>query len=346
MRYLVIGGVTEEDTKVEADRLVSACINLGETLRDLGHTLIICSPFKDSADYWVCKGFTKDSSTNDTCSVELHFVDTGIVWDHTRELEEEIKPTKLVKVPHPALNEEEKKAFNYSWLLSQLQALESCQAVIALGGKLNGSANMLLLLAEAKRKPLLPFSFLGGAAGQSFHRNRYQLEDKLGHEYTVLQDENGIRKALELSIGKIGEGSSSKKYKKELPKVFISYPRARPNEADYIETILRRRKIDVFRDESDFGAGHSIPNEIAEAISSCNIFVALWCAEYACSPWCYDELEIALDRQELGKTQIWILCIDDTRIVPTRARELVCYSPRKREEIEGIVLKLLDMGDN
>ncbi|RBN36039.1 hypothetical protein DMN50_37535, partial [Priestia megaterium] len=68
----------------------------------------------------------------------------------------------------------------YAWLLCQLQALESCQTIIAIGGKLDGSANMLLLLAESKRKKILPLSFLGGAAEQSFYRKRYELQDIFG----------------------------------------------------------------------------------------------------------------------------------------------------------------------
>lgn len=77
--------------------------------------------------------------------------------------------------------------------------------------------------------------------------------------------------------------------------VFISYARKRPHEADYIETLLRRRNISVFRDESEFGAGEDIPIQIEEHIHRANTFIAVYCTEYACSPWCYDELELALD---------------------------------------------------
>jgi len=344
MRYLVIGGITNKDS-IKDNLFVNSCVQIGEVLRDLGHSLIMCSPFKDSADYWVCKGFTKnkDQAAN---SIELHFVNTHAVQNQIRELEIDISPTRLVKVSHSAPSEESTEALKYYWLLSQLQALESCQIIIAIGGKLNGTANMLLLLAEEKRKPILPFSFMAGAAGQSFDRNRYQLKDKLGDEYTILQDVQGIKKVLELSVGKI-EGTCSKiGRREEEPKVFISYPRARPHEADYVETILRRRNIKIFRDESEFGAGDSIPNEINEAILSSNIFIALWCSDYACSPWCFDELEIAMKRQKLGKIKLWILCVDETRIVPTHARNLVYYSVRTREEIEGIILRLLDVKDS
>ncbi len=80
---------------------------------------------------------------------------------------------------------------------------------------------------------------------------------------------------------------------------------------------------------------------IEENIYKSNTFIAVYCAEYACSPWCYDELELALDLAEKEQIEIWILCVDDTRIVSKRARELVFYQVKRREEIEGKIVSLL-----
>lgn len=123
--------------------------------------------------------------------------------------------------------------------------------------------------------------------------------------------------------------------------VFISYARKRPHEADYIETLLRRRNISVFRDESEFGAGEDIPIQIEEHIHRANTFIAVYCTEYACSPWCYDELELALDLREKNQIDIWLICVDDTRIVSKRARNLMFYKTHSREDIEGKILKLI-----
>lgn len=337
MRYLVIGGVTDSSCEAEAECLSNSCRTIGETLRRLGHSIIICSPFKDSADYWVAQGFSKENSNNSS-SIDLHFVDMPIVQAEIRNIENEFESVKFVKIPHPSPRNDDKEAVRYAWLLCQLQALESSQAVIAIGGKIDGAANMLLLLAEAKRKPILPFSFMGGAASQSFHRNRYQIEDRLGNEFVVLQNEHSIQNALDLCSRKIDNSNIPT----NPPRFFISYPRARPSEADYVEALLRRRNLQVYRDESDFGAGHAIPNEIEEAIYAANIFIAIWCTEYACSPWCFDELELALNRRDSGKMELWILRVDDTRIVPKRARDLVNYHCRTREELEGSILNLLE----
>jgi hypothetical protein len=109
-----------------------------------------------------------------------------------------------------------------------------------------------------------------------------------------------------------------------------------------VETLLRRRNLRVFRDESEFGAGHSIPIAIQEGIFNANVFIALWSTEYACSPWCFDELELALDRHASGALELWLLRVDSTRVVPTRARDLVHYDVPTREMLEGRVLSLLD----
>lgn len=343
MRFFVIGGITDDNQVINNinKRLENACSNLGQALSNYGHSIIICSPFKDSADYWVLKGFTQNNH-NINSSIEIHYVDMDSVRAEVFTLESVNKECKFIKIPHPAPSNNNKKSIGYAWLLCQLNALESCQAVIAIGGKTNGIANMLLLLAEAKRKPMLPLSFLGGAADLAFHRRRYELKDRLGDKYLLLQDEKNINKLIE-GAEIISEMQVGKKLKGKNIKFFISYPRARPSEADYIETLLRRRNLQVYRDESDFGAGSEIPVEITEQIYAADIFIAVWCAEYACSPWCFDEFELALDRYKSCGTKLWILCVDDTRIVPRRARNLNWFKVSSREEIEGRVLNLLEL---
>lgn len=345
MQYFVIGGIVKDKPILENEqrRFENSCITIGKTLCDMGHSLIVCSPFNDSADYWVLEGFAR-GSLKDNQVVEFHFVDVESVREEIDKLQIKFNHLRFIKVPHASPSVNNSKSIVYSWLLCQLEALESCHTIVTIGGNLDGSANMLLLLAESRRKKILPLSFLGGAAAQSFHRSRYELQDRLKEEYILLQDEQKIEGAI-----KLGEKLSVSDacctvldHNTLEPNIFISYPRAQPTEADYIETLLRRRNLQVFRDESNFGAGHDIPKQIREAIFAANIFIAVWCREYACSPWCFDELELALDRQKEGNMKIWIICTDDTRIVPTRARNLHYYSANSREEIERCILKLIE----
>lgn len=344
MKCLIIGGTGCENviSLEQKEQFKNECIKIGQFISREGHSLIICSPFEDSADYWVLKGYSEVDSNN---KVEIHYIETEPVKSKIAELESELDSNKMIKIQHLILSNDEQNSncIRYSWLLCQLEALETCHFIIAIGGKIDGVANMLLLLAESKRKIVIPLTYFGGAALESFNRRRYELRDILGDDYLLLQDKSMVWNLLKsnklmmsggFTKGAINNDSKSHSF-------FISYPRNRPEEADYIETLLRRRNLKVFRDETDFGAGATIPTTIIEEIHSANIFIAIWCKEYACSPWCFDEFELALDRHENDKMELWIFCPDKTRIVPKRARELLYYEVSSRAEIEGIVLGLL-----
>jgi hypothetical protein len=123
--------------------------------------------------------------------------------------------------------------------------------------------------------------------------------------------------------------------------LFISYPRRGPGEADVVERLLLRLQHDVFRDDKDFPPGAPLPEEIKAKIHQCTVFIALWCQEYACSPWCFDELQEALPLAEKKHLQLWILCLDDTRMVPKNARDLLAFPVNGRKELEGAILDLL-----
>jgi hypothetical protein len=103
---------------------------------------------------------------------------------------------------------------------------------------------------------------------------------------------------------------------------------------------LRRRKIELFRDESEFKAGSDIPKTIENEIYKADTFIAVWCREYACSPWCNDELELALERG--NEINMWIICVDDTRMVPKKARNLLNYPVHNKEDLERVLLNLLN----
>jgi hypothetical protein len=345
MKCFVIGGLTDEQEELNMNnkrRFEKACITIGQAIATSGHSLSICSPFKDSADYWVLKGFS-NCNTEQSQVIEFHFVDSVQVRIKIESLQAGLTHQNFIKIPYPAPLNDNLESIRYAWLLCQLQALETCHVVIAIGGKIEGSSNMLLLLAESKNKPILPLSFLGGASGQVFHRKRYELQDKLGTDYLILDDESNITKSMYLLTKLSSQALKDKGEMKEynLTSFFISYPRANPGDADFIETLLRRRNYKVYRDDSDFGAGHSIQTLINETIYSADVFIATWCKEYACSPWCFDELELALDRYQKGNMKIWIFCTDDTRIIPKRGRDLSTYSVKSRDEILGVLLNLL-----
>jgi hypothetical protein len=344
MRIFVIGGtvVNSTEPKYQEQKLLlnSVCRQLGRSIAKAGHSAIVCSPFENSADLEVMRGFAEIPQPRP--AIEIHYPDSDEVRARLNEVIQELGITTVSRYPYPPPQTDEKESWRYAWLLCQLNAIEHSQVTVAIGGQSDGSANMLLLLAEGKQKPLLPIPFLGGAANQAFYRHRYELTDRLGQATDILQDPGRITEFVHLADNLVNGGSVAPKVQGHRPRFFISYPRARPAEADYAETILRRRNMPVFRDETDFGAGHEIPNKIQEAIYSADVFVAVWCREYACSPWCFDELELALERHAQKLLELWILCVDETRIVPRRARDLVYYQIKSRDELEGRIVSLLD----
>lgn len=343
LRVFIIGGVPGHASESRSEgqtALVRVCHEIGRELARAGHEILLCSPFEDAADIYVLRGAAEAGSVLDN-RVRFFFIDTPAV---RARLEAEVTAlglSRVVKVPHPPPQTEENQERRYAWLLCQLNAMESAHVVISVGGNPHGAANMLLLLAEGKQKATLPLPFLGGAAKLAFDRRRYELKDRLGEAADELQDENCIAKLPELLEAVTGRRGAGVTIASGSPLFFISYAKDRQGEADFVETLLRRRNQRVFRDESDFGAGHAIPASIREAIFESDVFIALWSSAYACSPWCFDELDLALDRHAQGRLELWILRIDSTRMVPKRARDLLFYDALSRVEIEARILQLL-----
>jgi hypothetical protein len=348
MKFFVIGGLTRaagRNTEAEEQsQLATACALLGAAVASPENTILVCSPFPDSADVAVLKGVSSVPVERQPV-IEFHFVDIPPVREAVEQLIRTLDLCKAMPFPHPPPTGDSQDALRFAWLVCQLSALDQASVTFALGGAVDGSANMLLLVAEGRRKALLPFPFLGGAAARAYERHRYELEDRLGREAGAsLHDPRSTAEALKLSDALV-RGSPARERegsKTEPPRFFISYSRARQQEADHVETVLRRRNLRVFRDEHDFGAGHSLPAVIREAIHAADVFIALWCVEYACSPWCFDEIELALDRVDGGKMKLWMIALDETRLVPPRLRNRNILRAKSRGELEGHVISLID----
>ena len=340
MRVFIIGGVTVKretpgfDDEVHV--LKKSMEVLGAELVSQGHEVVVCSPFPDSADFYVLHGIAaiaKDSHPK----ISIYYPELPIVETALKDLLDSIGLSNVHRFPC-SIGRDSKtpEALQYAWLFAQLNALDSSAGVIIVGGKPSGSLNLLLRLADARNKGVIPLSFLGGAARDHFNVNYWGLRDLIPKDLSALKDPSAISSVpslLEtLLTGSQGEADRT---------FFISYARARPHEADYVETLLRRRSHIVYRDEEDFEPSADTQAEIIKNIKLANVFVALWCREYACSPWCFDELEIGLERHSKGLTELWIFCIDDTRVVPKAARALNYYPVNSREKLESKILFLL-----
>lgn len=352
MKIFVIGGTSvpsdHRDFNEQMRLLDESMERIGADLVTMGHDLVACSPFAGSADLAAIRGAIKalPQAGRSAPSIEIHCPAVPEVLSSVTALTGPPPHSDFRLLTHPsAAGEHGGLNWEYTWLLSQLAALQASHAVVAIGGKPTGPANLLLSLAVTQSKPILPLAFLGGASAECLQALRWPLDDLFKDRVASLYRPECADFALKL-VEELAATRTATPKRGDPLRFFISYPRNRPAEADYIEMTLRRRRLDVYRDERDFGAGRDLPHEVVDYIERSNVFVVVWCREYACSPWCYDELEIALKRREEGKSQLWIMCVDETRIVPPAARRLLNFPARTREQIERHLLTLLERGDS
>jgi hypothetical protein len=216
--------------------------------------------------------------------------------------------------------------------------MEQADVVVTLGGRSAGSMSFLLPLAEMRNKPILPFAFLGGLSEQMLDKKLPFYRDRLGTQLDLLFIEEGAE-----HTGDLCAAVTTRVRAVSNPQFFLSYAKARPAEADFLETVLRRRHFSVFRDDGEFAAGIPVQSQIVDFIDKSDVFIAVWCQDYACSPWCFDELDYALARERRGQLTIWIVPVDSTRIVPPGARDKLRFDLySSREQLEGRLLKEIE----
>lgn len=340
MKVFIVGGVTSKNEKLgieEVHVLKQSMETLGAELVSQGHEIIVCSPFPDSADYYVLQGIAAILKGSHP-TISIYHPEIPSVENSLKDLLTSLGLSNVHRFPCSVGGDSAiPEVAQYAWLFAQLNAMDACAGLIIVGGKPNGSLNLLLHLANARNKGVLPLTFLGGAARDHFDANYWELRDLIPNDVSVLSDPSAIA-AVPGILETLLTGNQSEAERT----FFISYARARPQEADYVETLLRRRNHVVYRDEEHFEPAADTQAEIIKNIKRASVFVALWCREYACSPWCFDELEIGLERHSKGLAELWIFCVDDTRIVPKAARTLNYYPVHSREMLEGKILFLLN----
>lgn len=338
MKLLFLGGLPEGHDESASGLLASTMGRLGEIVVDLGHDVVICSPYPGSIDREIVRGA---ASSRRQPTIEIHHPDTEEVGRAVRDLGDEFS-IELKQFRHVASTDDSQGGTTYSWLLSQLFALDAAHVVVTAGGNLSGSANMLLHLAEARGKPVLSFGHLGGTAARFLERQRYAFRDGLGElepwlHHPEPMDQVGLilERLVDMGQTRAVGGDRSARF-------FLSYPRDRQAEADLAETIFSRRGLTLLRDDLTFDPGGELKAEIVRAIRNSDVFVALWSSSYACSPWCHDEMELALKLRDLRTIDIWLIQLDDTRIVPRGARDIIAHPGRSRQGFQATLKGLLE----
>ncbi len=341
MKLFFVGGLYEAsppDTGPDPNLLRTSMQELGAQVAQAGHELVLCSPYEGSIDVEILKGV---SASGCSPRIQMYFPATPDNRAAVRQLAGTLK-LEVQEFVQAAMPGDDRQAQRYAWLLSQLSAMDEAQVVIAASGNPSGSANMLLHLAEARRRPILPFGHLKGAASLSLDRQTYALAARLGELKPWLHNPVPMDRISEALDRLVAPDFEAEQREPEPIRFFLSYPRDREAEADLVETLLRRRQVEVLRDDPDFDPSGDLTQEIREAIHRSDVFIALWSAQYACSPWCYDEIALALKLREAGKLKIWLLQLDDTRVIPPEARKLILQPCLSRLQLQNTVLKLFE----
>lgn len=338
----VIGGVTGEtrDTEAELPRLHKASLRLGKILADTGAQLVVCSPFPDSADYYTAMGYA-DSKIGGV--IQFHSPSHSKVEEKRKLLRQTLGHPGLIIQDwnYPGPETDEPDSWFQAWLLAQLLALDKADAVVALGGKVSKTANTLLHLAEAKGLPIIPFTFLGGAAQRAYARRDWgSLNSEL--DVSILAKDEGIEQTIDIANSLLVDrvtrafGSGRKP-----ATVFLSFAHQDSAIAKIVTSSLGSQGIEVLIGDHEVRVDQMIPASIEQAMLKSDVCAVLWSRNYALSPWCFDELNLATNQQSYGRMKLWLFNLDDSAIVPIQARKIPSISVRSPEAVQRVISELV-----
>ncbi|MFE0258196.1 TIR domain-containing protein [Streptomyces sp. NPDC059010] len=338
----VIGGVTGETNypDYETPELTHVCEQLGQAVAKAGAELIVCSPFPDSADLHTVIGYVRSGVGR---IVHLHSPRHPEVAEKQARMVEMLgggHDTEIRNWYYPGPEDEDSK--EQAWLLCQIQALEEADVVIAIGGRVSKTANTVLHLAEARRKPIVPFAFLGGASRRAYERRDWaRIYPALDHRR--LMDRNAVADAMKIADQMLtARLRTHHNYNWPPRRVFISRARPDADFAQALEAHLSGAGIRALIGERELRPDRMVNPTIEDAVLSADLFVVLWSRSYALSRFCYDEIELALRRHKVGELQLWIINLDGSDIVPPEARALPQALARTPHALVALVRELLE----
>ncbi|WP_218563521.1 TIR domain-containing protein [Pseudomonas sp. RW405] len=280
----VIGGETGETADVDSERpqLHRASIELGTVLAQSGAQLVVCSPFPDSADYYVAMGYAAAKCGG---TVHFHSPRHPTVEEKRLRFRQTIGGSLTVQDwNYPAPETEEDGSWSQAWLLAQLQALEKADIVVALGGKVSKTASTLLHLAEAKGLPIVPFAFLGGVA-ERIHRRRNWAQLNPDFDASILNSEGSIGKTVSIANHLLRDRVKRSRSCNAQPKtIFISVARQDEAMGEALDDELRNHGIEAVLGDREITFSQLIPTTLEQAIRRSDIVAVLWSRFYAQSP--------------------------------------------------------------
>jgi hypothetical protein len=339
----VLGGITAETDypTFEPSELERFCHQLGAIIADANVDLVICSPFPDSADYYALRGYLTSRSEG---TVHMHSPHHPDVEEAYKQLRQLVGPTAAARIRnwwYPGPETTDPDALGQAWLLCQLMAAERADVVMTVGGKKDKTASTILHLAEARRQPVVPFTFLGGAAERAYARRDWaRTFPTLDAE--KLKTKDAAKDAVIIANEMMTTRMREEDHWKRPETVFISRASLDVNYARGLDDHLTKAGLTVLFGERDLPKERTVESAIEDAVLRSDLFIVLWSRHYAASRYCYDEIHLALQRHRAGELQLWIINIDGSDIVPPEARGLPQMAAKTPEAVISAARDLLD----
>ena len=311
MKILIMGSIpTYERDEIrelspQEEPFVSACKDLGFAATSQGHSVLLADDHPCSADLYVMQGVQRFASSNPDKQVDI--------YTHRAAGSEMIFDTvpsnlKIHRQFHPDFDKQ-----GTGTLIPNLGALQACDVMILIGGKL--TVKLMGNIAADRDKGIVAIPSFGGTSLELFDKLKYLYKNALKDRFedlSVLQSvwlEDSADKIIDLAEVFAGEESEAPPHS-----YFISYTWDDSPITDHVEVLLRRNRRAVNRDESIFRAGADLSDVVKSLICESDTFIGLWGEKFKNSTWCPHELEYALDKKTKGlkPSRIVLLVLDDT----------------------------------
>jgi hypothetical protein len=340
MKVLFMGSIpTFERTETreltgQEQPFAQACKQLGYAAAARQHTILISDNHPASADYHVLNGVLKfiGEAPNRKAQLEVNRPEgSELVFDRL--------PSNVAVSYrfHPNFEH-----VSHGTLLPNLAALDACDVMITLGGRL--TVRLMGQLAADKERPVLAIPSFGGASTEIYESLKFayrrMLKDRY-HELSLLKSpwRDGFAEKL-MDLGKVLAQNRSAATPHSY---FLSYVWENSEFADHVEVLLHRFRRAINRDENIFAAGVDLSDVVKSFIDESDTFIALYNERYTKSTWCPQELEYARNRQvkRLKPARVVLLMLDDTE-PPIRFTNLLRQEGRDRTQRELSIRRLVE----
>jgi hypothetical protein len=140
-----------------------------------------------------------------------------------------------------------------------------------------------------------------------------------GLDVEPLREAAGVERAIELANAIV---TARVRHSTATSTIFISRATADGPYADALKRELERRRRTVLLGDEQIRADRMPGAAITDALIASDLVIVLGSTSYALSPFCSDELELALERRDAGELEIRLCNLDGSAVIPSRARAL------------------------